>query len=276
TSNLVLRAFGDRTNFTESLLSMEELRGLVDDAAKQGSVPPEAGDIASRALGFGELTAADVMVHRRFVVALAVDADEAEVRKALFVDGHRRLPVYKDSPDNVQGYVLWSDVVERVWDGLPIELSTLVREAYFAPETTPAGLVLEEMQRRRNHLAIVVDEHGGLAGIVTLEDLLEELVGKIASEHDHSPEDWTLREPGGWFRVPGDVPVREVERELHLGLPEPEEWTTIGGLAIQLAGERIPKQGEEFGFDGVELVVEESSRRRVRAVRLRRKDGRAN
>ena len=273
-SNLVLRLFGDKTSFIEARLSGEELRGLVDEAARHGSVHAEAGEIASRALEFGELTAESVMVHRRFVVALPIDADAAQVRHVLLEIGHRRVPVYRDSKDNVVGYILWSDVVERVWDGRPIALEEVMRPGYFVPETTSAAELLEEMQKRRNHLAIVVDEHGGMAGIATLDDLLEELVGEIFSERDRSAVAWATPDALGTYTIPATVAIRDVNRTLEIELPEPDEWTTIGGLAIQLAGERIPAAGEQFTVgEGIVLHVKDASGRRVRTVGIQKLPG---
>jgi putative hemolysin len=269
-SNTVLKLFGDHTDFLEGRLSSDELRHLVDQASEGGELAPEAGEIAARALLFAELSAADVMVHRRYVVGLPINAGEADIRSALLDDGHRRVPVFEGSIDNTLGYVTWRDVVEKVWEKQPIVLRELMRPGYFVPETTPAIDLLREMQRRRVQLAIAVDEHGGTAGIVTLEDLLEELVGEIVSEHDGDQAHPVRREADGTALVQGTVAIREVNRELELRLDEPPDTSTIGGLAVLLAGGRFPRVGEVLtAADGTQLEVLEASVRRVRLVRLR-------
>jgi putative hemolysin len=269
-SNTVLRLFGDRTTFTEARVSGEEIRQLVEDAARTGSLSASAGEIASRALEFADLRAADVMVHRRFVVALPIDAGEEQVRGALLRQGHRRLPIYEGSIDHVVGYLSWRDVIERIWDRQPLELRALMRPGYFVPETMPAPALLEEMQARRVHLAIALEEHGGMAGIVTLEDLVEELVGEITSEHQPEQPAAFTREADGAVVVQALLPVRDVNRELGIELPELEGATTIGGLCTELAGSRIPQKGEQFALDdGTRIEVVEASHRRVRLVRIR-------
>ncbi len=268
-SNVVLKLFGDQTTFTEARMSGEEVRQLVEDAARAGAVSAGAGEIATRAIEFGDLRAGDVMVHRRFVVALPVDASEAQVRAALMRDGHRRLPIYDGSIDNVIGYLSWRDVVEKLWDRAPIDVRELMRPVYLVPESMPAPALLESMQDRRVHIAVALEEHGGMAGIVTLEDLLEELVGEITSEHHREQPAAITREEGGAWLVQALLPVRDVSRELGIELPESESSTTIGGLCTELAGARIPHKGETFTTeDGVRLEIVEASPRRVRVVRI--------
>jgi putative hemolysin len=267
-SNLVLRLFGDRTNFLETQISLEEVRHMVGEATEGGSVDPGAGAIAARALELGELTAADVMVHRRFVVALPLDADRERVRQAFLEAGHRRVPVYRESIDDVVGYLSWRDVFQRVWAGVPFDVRELVRPAHLVPETMPAMDLLHELLRERLHLAIAVDEHGGVAGIVTLEDLLEELVGEIESEHGRKTER-IRRENDGAAIVMGETPLRDIDRELDLDLEQPAESTTLNGLLLELAEGRIPRAGESFtARDGTRLEVREASPRRVRQVRV--------
>lgn len=267
-SNVVLRLFGDRTTFTEARLSLEELRSVVDDAARQGTMSESVGDIASRALDFGDLTASDVMIHRRFVVALSRHATAEEVRRTFLERGHQRIPVFERSIDNVVGYLSWRDVLAKLFTSETLSVESLMRPTFFVPETTEAVALLDEMKQKRVHLAIVVDEHGGVEGIVTLEDLLEELVGEIHSEHA-APSQGATREPLGAWLVSGHVPIRELNRELELELEEPEQVATLGGLAIQLNGERVPKAGEVLTTaSGERLEILDASPRRVRTVRL--------
>ena len=267
-SNAVLRLFGDHTTFTEARLSVEELRSIVSDAATQGTMQVQVSDIATRAFDFGELTAADVMIHRRFVVSLPRNASPEQVRETFLERGHQRLPVYVGTIDNVVGYLSWRDVLTAVWKVEPLSFETLVRPTLFVPETTPAAALLQEMRAKRIHLAIVVDEHGGMEGIVTLEDLLEELVGEIHSEHS-APAGLVTREPNGTFVVAGTAPIREVIRETGMELEEPADVVTIGGLCLQLQQDRVPLKGDVLVLpNGIRLEVLDASPRRVRSVRL--------
>ena len=266
-SNLVLRFFGDKTTFTETRLSRDELQQLVEEAAKTGSVDPRASEIASRALGFGEVTVAEVMVPRNRVVALRRGAPPEEVQRVILEEGHSRMPVYDGSMDNIVGYVVARDVLALAWEQGLVVLEDILRPPHKVPESTRALDLLREMQRRRTQMAVVVDDNGGLSGLVTTEDLIEELVGDIMSEDD-VPEQFFTREPSGTILVQGWASVRKVNRDLHLDLPVGKDRTTIAGLCMSLA-QAIPQAGERLTTDnGTVLEVVEASPRRVRRVRV--------
>jgi putative hemolysin len=272
-SNLVLRLFGDRTNFLEAKLTREDLGHLVEQASTGGGIDVGTGQLMARALEFARLRVQDVMVPRRFVQAVPADAGPAQLRAAMLDAGRRRVPVYEGSIDNVVGYVLREDVTACLWDGREPNLADLRREPFFVPEVMPAERALREMQQRQVHLAIVVEEHGGTAGLVTLEDLVEELVGEIFHERDKTPPKPIERAPDGSWLLLGTVTLRDVWRELDIELLERGEGRTIGGLLVALAGDRVPAAGERFeAAPGVELEVVEASLRRVRSARLRRKN----
>jgi putative hemolysin len=168
----------------------------------------------------------------------------------------------------VLGYVSWRDVLQRVLEGSPLVVRDMVRSAHLVPESADATDLLLELLRRKQQIAVVLDEHGGLAGIVTLEDLLEELVGEIESEHGR-PTQRIRRESDGTATVQGDATLRDVNRDLELELDEPEDGTTLNALVVELAGGRIPAAGEAFeASDGTRVEVLEASPRRVRRVRL--------
>lgn len=266
-SNLVLRFFGDRTTFSEARLSRDELQQLVEEAAKTGSVDPRASEIASRALGFGEVTVAEVMVPRNRVVALRRGAPPDEVQRVILEEGHSRMPVYDGNLDNIIGYVVARDVLALAWQKGLVVLEDILRPPHKVSEATRALDLLREMQRLRTQMAVVMDEHGGLSGLVTTEDLIEELVGDIMSEDD-VPEQYFVREPAGTILVQGWAAVRKVNRDLHLDLPVGKDRTTIAGLCMSLA-QAIPQAGERLTTeDGTVLEVIEASPRRVRRVRI--------
>ncbi|HYD43290.1 MAG TPA: hemolysin family protein [Anaeromyxobacter sp.] len=267
-SNVVLRPFGDRTTFTETRLSAEELEQLVEEAGKSGSIDPPTAEIASRALAFRDLTAADVMVPRNRIVALPLDAPQEDLKRLLLEEGRSRMPVYDGTLDEIVGYVMAKDLAAMAWDRHLLVLPDLLRPVRFVPETARAVQVLRDMQRDRQQLAIVVDEHGGVSGMLTLEDLVEELVGDILGEAEE-PLDAIRREPSGTAIVRGDVPVRDANRALGLGLPEGEDYTTVAGLCVSLAG-AVPERGTRLRLaDGTVVEVMEASARVVRRVRIR-------
>jgi putative hemolysin len=267
-SNLVLRPLGDRTTFSEARLSVEEIEQLVDEAGRAGALDQPTADIASRALAFRDLTAGDVMVPRSRIVALPRDAPPEELKRLLLEEGRARMPVYDGSLDEIVGYVMAKDLAAMAWEKHLIVLDDLVRPVLFVPATARAVHVLREMQRRRTQIAVVVDEHGGVAGLLTLEDLVEELVGDILGEQEQ-PEALFQKEPGGSALVRGEAPIREVNRALDLDLPEGEGYTTVAGLCIALAGS-VPDRGAVLHSpDGTQVEVVDASPRVVRLVRLR-------
>ncbi len=267
-SNLLLRPFGDRTTFAETRHSAADLQALVSEAAKAGTVHPDAGEIASRALDLPELTAADVMIPRGEVVMLPRHASAEQIRAILLENLYSRLPVYEDRVDNVVGYVSVKDLLALAWEQGLIILEDLMRPPFFVPESIKAMDLLQEMRRRHTPFAIVVDEQGGMSGIVTMEDLLEELVGDIFSEHDQSAPAAIKRHDDGSATVAGNAPIRDVNRELGLDLPEDGDWSTLAGLCLAYA-RKIPTVGEKIAVPGgVVLEIVDVTPRSIRQVRV--------
>ncbi|MFP2904505.1 hemolysin family protein [Pyxidicoccus sp. 3LFB2] len=267
-SNVVLRLFGDRTNFTEGRLSAEELQQLVEEATKHGTVDPRAGEIASRAFEMGDLTLGELMVPRERIVALRRHSSADEIRQVMLEHGHSRMPVYEGAVDNIVGYVIVKDLLGVAWEGNLIVLEDVMRPPFFLVESMRAMDALKELQKRRMQLAVVVDERGGVAGLVTVEDLVEELVGDILSESE-TPEELVKREGPTTAVVQAQAALRDVNRELGLELDEDQDYSTVAGLCIALAGGAIPEPGTKFPTEGgLVLEVLESSPRRVRTVRF--------
>jgi putative hemolysin len=266
-SNLVLRPFGDRTHFSEARYSPEELQQLVAAAQHDGRLHARAAEIVSRALAFPELRVRDVMVPRRRVIALPRSAGRAELQRALQARPHTRVLVYGDDGDDILGYVNIKDLLSRAPDER-LTLGALLRPARFVPARKSAADLLSEMQAERAPLVLVLDDQGGFAGIVTLSDLLEELVGKLATEHAPTPQE-TLRSEGErvWL-VPASLPVREINRALGLKLPERADYNTLAGLCMELFG-RIPCVGERRRLQrGVELEIVSAGPRAIGSVRV--------
>jgi len=267
TSNLVLRPFSDRTNFAEARISKEELEQMVDEAAKTGAIHEHASELASRALDFDRLRLSDVMLPRARIDALPLHASIDQIRRFLLEERRSRIPVYDRSLDDIAGYVSAKDVVSLAWDGGPVVLTDLLRGVKFFPETVAAIEVLRFMRRERQRIAIAVDEHGLVSGMVTFEDLVEELVGDIFSEHNEEAPALT-READGGALVRGDMPIRDVNRELGIELEEPPGATTVAGLCFALAGGIPNRNARLAASDGSVLIVLEATPRTVKRVRL--------
>jgi putative hemolysin len=268
TSNLLLRPFSDRTTFAESRISKEELEQMVDEAAKTGAIHEHASELATRALDFDRLALRDVMLPRARIDALPIRATTDQIRRFMLEERRSRIPVYERSLDDILGYVSAKDIVSLAWDGGPVVLSDLLRGVKFFPETVSAIEVLRFMQRERQRIAIAVDEHGVLSGIVTFEDLVEELVGDIFSEHHEEEAAPIIKEADGSALVRGDTAIRDVNRELEIELEEPMGVSTVAGLCVALAG-GIPNRNARLAAgDGTVLVVLEASPRAVKRVRV--------
>jgi putative hemolysin len=266
-SNLILGPFGDRTNFSEGRLSPAELKGLVEHATETGTLDERVADITSRALGFAKLTAAHVMVPRTRVVGIQRGSSMDELRRIVLEHPHSRLPVYTDSIDEVIGYVLYKDLLPLAWEGRLFVLEDLIRPPHFVAKTLPASELLEEMRETHQQLATVLDEHGGTAGIVTLDDLVEELTGELLNELQHGKPRSIAPQPDGSVLVRGDTPLHVLNHELDLQL-DGDGQTTIGGLSQLLAG-GVPKDGTLLhASDGTRLRIEHASRRTVDMVRI--------
>jgi putative hemolysin len=267
-SNVVLKPFGDRTTFIETRYSTEEIQQLVEQAKNTGTLHPNAAEIASRALVFPELSAQEVMVPRHEVVMLPLKASMEEIYRIIISRPHTRLPVYDESPDDVVGYINIKDLATRSWERGTIALEDVMRPPHFVPASKMVADLLTEMRQQHVPIAIVIEEQGGLAGVITIEDLIEELVGTIVTEHGSDVQRYVRDRDGSWL-VSGSLPIRELNRELNLDLPEEGDWNTLAGLYIHRTG-HIPKPGEKERLEnGTELEVLDASPRRIRTLRVR-------
>jgi putative hemolysin len=266
-SNVLLRPFADRTNFMEARISKEELQQMVEEAGESGALHEHASEIASRALEFDKLQLKDAMIPRNRIDALPLQANQDQVRRFLLEERRSRVPVYDGTLDNVIGYVSAKDIVALAWEGKLFVLQDLLRPVKVFPETVQAIEVLRYMRREHHRLAMAVDEHGALSGLVTFEDLVEEIVGDVFSEHEADPQQ-IVKAPDGSATVSGDVAIREVNRELGIELEGAPDAITLAGLCMKLAG-GIPNRGARLAAnDGVILEVLDATLRTVRRVRV--------
>ncbi len=265
-SNLLLRPFRDQTSFTEARLSPDELQHLVEEASTVGSILPDAGDIASRAIELGALPIASLLIPRPQVAYLRRDASRDEVWALLRTREHARYPVVERDLDSIEGYVLQRDLVHQLIEGPKVDLAPILREVPVVAERTPAVEVLRSLQRKRAHLAVVVDEHGMTTGIVTIGDIAEELLGEVLSEHEQR-EEAIRREQPGCALVRADTPLQEVNRVLGVELPLSPDYATLSGLLMHKSG-RILRAGQDLAVEDIRMEVVEATPRQVKLVRL--------
>jgi putative hemolysin len=250
-------------------LSEQELLAVADMALEGDVIEADERELIESLLEFGDTIVREVMVPRPDMVTVAGDFRVADVVEVAILNGFSRLPVTGTSIDDVVGVAYLKDLVRAERDGHGDDaVGSVARAARFVPETKRVPELLKEMRQERVHLAVAVDEHGGTAGLVTLEDLLEELVGEITDEYDvAAPEiDWG---PDGTAHVAGAIPVDEVNERLALHLPEDEEYDSVGGLVLHELG-RVPEAGEAVECDGARLVVERMQGNRIELVRIAR------
>jgi len=238
-----------------------------EQAEEQGVISQQEGrELLQSIVDFTETVVREVMTPRPDIVAIRVDASLQDLRSLFREQQYSRMPVYGDNLDNIVGVVFVKDLVALPPTAEP-PMTTLMRAAYFVPESKRVSELLKEMQRRQVQMAIVVDEYGGTAGLVTVEDLLEEIVGEIRDEYDVESET-VVDEGGGIFVFSGKVSVDEVRDRLGIEI-EREGFETVGGYLLSHLG-RMPYVGETFDVDGLEVEVLEVERRRITKIRLRR------
>jgi len=245
----------------------EDLRTMADVAADEEAIEREERRLIHSIFEFGDTVVREVMKPRPDMVAIEADAPVEEGIERAIEGGFSRLPSYEETTDNIVGLVYLKDLVRRARSGggqEPVRGS--LRPAVFVPEQKRVAELLHEMQERQFHMAIVVDEYGGTAGLVTLEDLLEEIVGEITDEYD-TEEPGLEHLAGGAVRVAGSFPIGDLSEELGVELPD-EEWDTVAGLVFNLLG-HVPVEGETVKFSGLEFRADRVQGRRIASVRIR-------
>jgi CBS domain containing-hemolysin-like protein len=248
-------------------VSEEELLALADVAVEEDVIEESERELIEQIIEFGDTVVREVMVPRPDMVAVPSEFRVGDVMEIAILNGFSRLPAYGDGVDDVVGVVYAKDLMRAERDGqADVAVVDILRPAEYVPETKKVAELLREMQADRYHMAIVVDEYGGTAGLVTLEDLIEELVGEIRDEYDRE-EPMVELLAGSDVRVNARMPVDEVNDLLHADLPE-GDWDSVGGLVLHLLG-HVPTDGEEVECDGWSLIAERVQGRRIRGVRIR-------
>lgn len=251
-------------------LTEKELQELIEESEQGGIIKEEEGEMLHSIFEFGETIVRESMVPRTDMVCCAADASLSDILDAIIDSGHSRLPVYEGTTDHIIGVVYAKDLL-KFWGCTEQEVSIerLMRPPYFVPETKNIEELLKEFRAKRVHMAIAIDEYGGTSGLITIEDLIEEIIGDIQDEYDLE-EEWLLPQEDGSLLVDGRLNIEEVEEYFDVEIPK-EKFDTVGGYLSDLLG-RIPEEGEEEeATDGdLLLTVVESDSRKIDKVRIRR------
>ena len=266
-ANLLFPGHGSPTGPSTS---EQEILALVGEAEQEAVIESEERELIHSIIQFGDTITREVMVARPDLVSVEARSSVDDALEIALLSGHSRLPVYNRSIDDILGLLYVKDLIRASRDGKggePVEdIEGLVRSAHIVPETKRVAVLMREMQKETFHMAVVVDEYGGVAGIVTLEDLIEELVGDIVDEYD--TEEPLVNDLGsGAFSVAGTIPVDEVNEKLGLNVPEDDDWDTLGGYLFHRLG-HVPDIGEHVESDGHTFTVEKMGANRIDRIRI--------
>jgi CBS domain containing-hemolysin-like protein len=250
-----------------STYTEEELRRLVDISRESGHLRAEERRLIHRVFEFSDTVVREAMVPRTEMAAIPSTCTLAEITKAFDQHRYSRLPVYRESFDDVIGFVHSKDVMPYLLHPGRFKLEDVLQPPLYVVDTARLEHVLRQMQKAKMHFGFVVDEHGGLEGIITLEDLLEEIVGDISDEHDEEVNEQITEVDSHTYVLDGGLAVRDLNRRLHLSVPESEGYTTVGGFLMTEAG-HVLKPGEVVQYDGLVFKIERVEKRRVMRVQL--------
>jgi Mg2+/Co2+ transporter CorB len=265
----ILSLFGVKESSQHEILTDSEIEGLVEESAEHGIIESGEAEYIHNVFRFGDLAVSDVMVHRTAMVTINADMPPEELVREVLATEYTRIPLWRDKPENIVGVLHAKDLLRalRANDGnaSQIDVASIALPPWFVPEMRPISDQLKAFRRRKTHFALVVDEYGEVEGMVTLEDILEEIVGDISDEHDIVVAG-VRTQPDGSVVVDGSVPIRDLNRAMNWHLPD-EEATTVAGLVIHEA-RSIPERGQSFTFHGFRFRVLRRERNRITALRI--------
>ncbi|HEX5705566.1 MAG TPA: hemolysin family protein [Pyrinomonadaceae bacterium] len=262
------RLFGLKSSLHHTAVySEEELRQLVDISRESGHLRAEERRLIHRVFEFSDTLVREAMVPRTEMAAISIDCSLEDIRDAFQKHGYSRLPVYDGKLDNVAGFIHSKDLMPFLLKPEAFRLEYVLQPPMYIVDTARLEAVLRQMQTAKSHFGFVVDEHGGIEGIITLEDLLEEIVGDISDEHDEEVNEQITKVDDRTYLLDGALAVRDLNKRLKAALPESESYITIGGFLMTEVG-HVPQPGEMIEHDGLKFHVEKVERRRVLRVKL--------
>jgi CBS domain containing-hemolysin-like protein len=252
----------------EEEASEEEIRAFIDAGQEEGILERDEGQMIQSIVHFGDKVAREVMTPRTQIVAIDISSTVDELLQLIMSKRRTRIPVYRDDLDNIEGIIHERDLLRVLQKGERLDnLRTLVKPVKFIPETKPVNDLLDEMKTAGDHLVLAVDEYGGISGLITMEDLVEEIVGEIHDEASGDNEK-VIEESDGVYVLPGSLELGVLEEKLGFSIVEETECTTVAGAVVELFG-RLPASGERIEHEGIVIEVLEADRRRVHRLRIR-------
>jgi len=248
----------------------EEFLNGLEQHRMEGVVDEEEQEMIENVLELSDTAADEIMTPRTDIVAVEVNCDLQTVLKTINTAGHTRVPVYEDNIDKIIGLIYAKDLLTEIGkDPADFKLRDKLRDAYFVPETKPLRALLHEFQNQKLHIAVVLDEYGGTAGIVTLEDILEELVGEITDEYEKPPPEPIKKIDQNTIEVDARTYVDDLNDQFELNLPEDEDYETIGGFVFSHLG-YVPKTGESFDYENLKFTIATAEARRIKRIRIQK------
>jgi CBS domain containing-hemolysin-like protein len=247
----------------------DELETFIDEATEEGIIEEGEGELLKSVVEFGDTVVREIMTPRPDMVCIRNDATFGALRELILKEKYSRIPVFKDRLDNIEGVVIAKDLLDYLDDshqGLQIE--PIVRPIHFVPETMMVSELLKEFQRKKQKMAIVVDEHGGVSGLVTMEDLVEEIVGEIRDEYDLDEEAPITETGPSEYVISGDVDVEDIEELYGRDLAR-DEYLTMSGLITHHLG-RLPRRGETFEIKGLRMEILDADQKRIKKLRIKK------
>jgi len=260
-SNFFLIPFKEKTNFSLTRPSEDEILGIISDGVKSGTIDETEQEIIENIFEFNDLKANEVMVPRTEMIAIDLDEERDMIIKDILRTGHSLIPAYRESPDNIIGVLHTKDFTRSFIEKKNYSFKSLIRPAYFIPETKLISEVLKEMQRRGERLAVVTDEYGGTEGLITMEDILEEIVGEIKDKTKKEIDEYT-KLPDDKYYVLGSMSIDDFNETFNIVLPESEEYNTIAGF-IALNTGKIFNTGELYEFEGLKFELIKKIRQKM-------------
>lgn len=268
-TNLVARILGGTNNVENSQITEEEIRLMINVGEEKGIFQETETDMINSIFEFDDTVAKEVMTPRTDIVAVSVDTSIDEILEIIIEENFSRIPVYEDSTDNIIGILYIKDLFALIRKNAEwkISLKDIVRPVYFVPEYKKIDELFKEMQKSKTHIAIVIDEYGGTAGLITIEDLLEEIVGNIFDEYDDVVLDYEKIDENTYI-VSGMLSVSDINDIMDTAFPE-EEFDTISGIVLSLSG-KMPDVGDEVQFGTTSLRVEEVDDKRISRIKIQK------
>ncbi len=243
----------------------KEIQKLVDEGEQQGLISEDEGDMIQGIFSFRDTTAREIMVPRTETIYARSETSISEVIQLIIQSGHSRIPIYEESIDNIVGILHAKDLLSH-WGQNDLDASALMRSPYFVPETKKISAVLKDLRYNKSHMAIVIDEYGGTAGILTLEDIIEEIIGDVMDEYD-AELNMIVENEDGSITVNARLDVDDLEEYLKVEFPE-GKFESVGGFVISYLG-RVPGTGEKMIYGDLEFVVENADSRKIETIRIK-------